>query len=80
VIVDRTPLLRVRNVGEAIAPDRMTEIFEPFATNKPHGTGLGLAIALEIAAWHDATLAVASDDGRTTFTLHFAPRALEMVT
>jgi len=77
VVVDRTPRLCVRNVGETIALERMTEIFEPFATNKPQGTGLGLAIALEIAAWHDATLAVTSDDSTTTFTLHFMPRALE---
>lgn len=75
VVVDRTPRLCVCNVGEAIASDRITEIFEPFATNEPHGTGLGLAIALEIAAWHDATLAVTNGDRTTTFMLHFTPRA-----
>jgi len=41
-------------LATAIAPGRMTESFEPFATNTPHGTGLGLAIALKIVARRDA--------------------------
>lgn len=64
--------LAVANGGEAIPPETMAKLFQPFAraSQRPHqqGLGLGLYIASEIARAHEGTLEVASDDEETRFT------------
>ncbi|NJK34713.1 MAG: response regulator [Oscillatoriales cyanobacterium SM2_2_1] len=62
--------------GEGISPDVMPRIFEPFFTTKPigEGSGLGLDIVQKILSKHQASIAVDSVKGNTTFTITF-PRA-----
>lgn len=69
--------LAVSNCGEVIAPADQERIFDRFyrvdagRSRGQGGTGLGLPIVRSIAALHGGTVAVASRDGQTTFTLSF---------
>jgi signal transduction histidine kinase len=58
-------LMRVRDNGCGIAPDRLTRIFDPFYTTGDVGvgTGLGLSISHSIINGHGGTLAVKSEEG-----------------
>ncbi|MET3723343.1 sensor histidine kinase [Sphingomonas trueperi] len=57
-------VLRIRDTGPGIPPDRIDEIFVPFFTTKESGSGIGLSLSRQIAAAHHATLmAVPSDEG-----------------
>ncbi len=74
--------LAVTNCGQAIAPDLIDHLFEPFrqgpaerAKPRPSGLGLGLFIARQIVRSHGGTIAVRSDDEATTFTVRL-PRAV----
>lgn len=61
----------VQNGGEAISPDVVPQLFEPFYTTKPRGTGLGLAIASKIAQAHRGTLSLDSNKpGAVRFAIH----------
>jgi signal transduction histidine kinase len=51
-------VIRVRDEGEGIAPDRVESIFDPFFTTKPNGTGLGLAVAYQIVEQHGGELSL----------------------
>lgn len=69
-------LVRVRDTGVGIPPDKMEHIFEPFVqlerslTNTMHGTGLGLAISRDLARRMGGELTVKSASGKgSTFTL-----------
>jgi two-component system, LuxR family, sensor kinase FixL len=63
-------VLRVVDNGPGIAPDRLTEVFEPFATTKGSGMGLGLPISREIIEKHGGTIRVHSAPGEgATFTV-----------
>ncbi len=77
VRVEPGPVLRVIDAGAGIAPADRARVFDPFYTTKPDGNGLGLSIAHEIARAHGASLAFASEPGRTEFVLAFAPMPLE---
>jgi len=66
----------VNDTGIGIAPERLTDIFEPFVqvdaslTRETGGAGLGLAIARDLAAAMGGSLTVASTVGEgSTFTL-----------
>ena len=62
--------LDVGDTGSGIAPEQLTQIFEPLYTTKPGGTGLGLYIVQEVVAAHGGQVAVQSTVGSgTTFTL-----------
>jgi two-component system OmpR family sensor kinase len=62
--------LAVRDDGPGIKSTALKEIFEPFYTSDDaRGSGLGLAIARELAGRMDGRLDVASEAGRTVFTL-----------
>ncbi len=67
--------LAVVNEGQVIDADNLPRIFERFyrvdqsRSRGAGGTGLGLAIVRSIAALHQGHVSVASDSGRTTFTL-----------
>jgi signal transduction histidine kinase len=70
-------LVRVRDSGRGIPPERLSTIFEPFVqvdrelTEKAHqGVGLGLAISRELARAMGGDLTAASEPGAgSTFTL-----------
>jgi PAS domain S-box-containing protein len=72
----RHVLVRVRDTGIGIAPDKLESIFEPFvqveAADMPHreGTGLGLAISRDLARGMDGELTATSEPARgSTFTV-----------
>jgi sigma-B regulation protein RsbU (phosphoserine phosphatase) len=71
---DRNELtVSVCNAGDAISPEAMERLFQPFfrgaVRDSRQGLGLGLHIASEIAKAHGGALGVRSDDSETCFTL-----------
>jgi two-component system NtrC family sensor kinase len=72
--------VQVRDDGVGIAPDVLSQIFEPFLTTKEsgHGVGLGLAISRGIVERHNGRIEVASELGLgTTFTVTLPSHAAE---
>ena len=70
--------LRVSDDGPGVPPEVLPRVFERFARgaegrsragNDTPSTGLGLAIVSAVVAAHDGTVSVASEPGRTTFTV-----------
>jgi two-component system NtrC family sensor kinase len=67
----------VADDGAGIAPERLSQIFEPFYTTKEagQGTGLGLAVSWGIVEQHGGTIAVRSEQGKgSTFTVRLPSR------
>jgi signal transduction histidine kinase len=66
-IVNLAPLddpmveIRVKDTGKGIEPQRLSEIFKPFHTNKKGGMGLGLAISRRIIKNHDGEISIESE-------------------
>ncbi|WP_343213602.1 sensor histidine kinase [Geobacter hydrogenophilus] len=61
---DGMALLRVRDTGGGIPPDRQDQLFEPFFTTKASGGGLGLSILQTIVLRHGGSVSVESEPGR----------------
>jgi len=59
-------VVRVRDNGSGIPPEKLDRIFNPFFTTKEKGTGLGMAISKKIVEAHAGTMDVASEVGRGT--------------
>lgn len=58
--------LTVRDTGIGIAPEMLTQIFQPFVRGSNHhmmGTGLGLNIAKQIVELHQGEIEVSSEPG-----------------
>ncbi|MBE3589861.1 MAG: HAMP domain-containing histidine kinase [Firmicutes bacterium] len=76
-------IFEVENTGDAIPAEIAPHLFEPFfrldasRVRRSGGSGLGLAIVREIAARHGGTIAVASDDRLTRFSLILPSRAAD---
>ncbi len=70
-------IIEVRNTGEAIPPDLLPHIFDPFQTSKPvtrqgrrRCGGLGLALCRDLVEENSGTISVTSGpDMATTFTI-----------
>ena len=63
--------LAIKDTGEGIPEDKLSQVFEPLYSTKVTGTGLGLAIVDGIVARHGGTVAVRSEEGAgTTFTVN----------
>ncbi|WP_291984687.1 heavy metal sensor histidine kinase [Candidatus Accumulibacter sp. ACC007] len=68
--------LAVKNHGDTIPSDQLSQIFERFHRASPErhrhgeGAGLGLAITRSIAEMHGGRIEVTSNAGVTAFTLH----------
>ena len=61
---------QVRDTGNGIPAECLTQIFEPLHTTKPGGTGLGLHIVQEVLAAHGGQVTAQSIVGQgRTFTL-----------
>jgi len=67
--------LTVSDTGGGIAPDHLPNVFERFykvdaaRASESAGSGLGLSITKAIVERHEGTIQVASEPGRTTFTI-----------
>jgi len=59
-------VVRIRDNGSGIPPEKLDRIFNPFFTTKEKGTGLGMAISKKIVEAHAGTMDVASEVGRGT--------------
>src|SRR5262245_49727787 len=59
-------VVRVRDNGCGIPPDKVDRIFNPFFTTKEKGTGLGMAISKKIVEAHAGAMDVNSEVGRGT--------------
>ena len=62
----RRAVVRVRDNGCGIPPEKIDRIFNPFFTTKEKGTGLGMAISKKIVEAHEGTIDVVSEPGRGT--------------
>ena len=63
---DGCAFLAVRDTGVGIAPEMLTQIFQPFVRGSNHqmkGTGLGLNIAKQIVELHQGEIEVSSEPG-----------------
>ena len=75
---DGVAKLVVADDGPGIDPHVRTRVFDRFYTgDRVSGSGLGLAIAHELAVLMDGELRLASDRGRTEFTLRLPIGAAE---
>jgi two-component system sensor kinase FixL len=58
----------VADTGPGIAPELMSQLFQPFVTNKRHGMGVGLSICRTIIEAHGGQITVESNPaGGTIF-------------
>jgi signal transduction histidine kinase len=62
--------IEITDTGHGIAPEDISQVFEPYFSTKETGTGLGLAIVKKAIDDHGGTLSVRSKPGSgTTFTI-----------
>ena len=72
---DGVATLSVSDTGAGIAPAHLPHVFERFykvdasRASESTGSGLGLSITKAIVERHEGTIQVASEPGRTTFTI-----------
>ena len=60
----------VSDTGRGIAPENISQVFEPYFSTKETGSGLGLAIVKKAVDDHGGTISVRSKQGGgTTFTI-----------
>lgn len=70
-----TVIVRLRDDGPGIPPEKVSQIFEPYFTTKERGTGLGLAIVKHNTEIYDGTVEVHSELGKgTEFVLRLPAR------
>ncbi|MGB9182333.1 MAG: ATP-binding protein [Pyrinomonadaceae bacterium] len=66
----RRARIDVTDTGHGIAPENISQVFEPYYSTKETGTGLGLAIVKKAIDDHGGTITVKSKQGTgTTFTI-----------
>ena len=68
-------LLTVRDTGDGMTPEVLSNIFEPLFTTKRTGTGLGLAVALQVIRAHGGSIHADSQVGKGTTFFIFLPTA-----
>ena len=62
--------IEISDNGEAVLPENIEKIFNPFFTTKNMGSGFGLPISMRIIKMHGGTINVLSKKGgRTVFTV-----------
>lgn len=61
--------MKIRNNGQAIPPEALQKVFNPFFTTKAQGTGLGLTVTKKIVEDHTGSISVKSDVNETVFTI-----------
>ncbi|WP_119325398.1 HAMP domain-containing sensor histidine kinase [Companilactobacillus musae] len=74
---EKEVVVTVANNGKSIPEDSLKHVFDRFyrvedsRSKKTGGTGLGLAIAQSMVQLHGGTIAVTSNDEKTSFISHF---------
>src|SRR5262249_55607622 len=58
--------ISVADTGAGIAPEMMSQLFQPFVTTKRHGMGVGLSISRTIIEAHGGQIAVEPHPNRRT--------------
>jgi two-component system, LuxR family, sensor kinase FixL len=58
--------ISVADTGSGIAPEIMSQLFQPFVTNKRHGMGVGLSISRTIVEAHGGKIGVEPNPGGGT--------------
>jgi len=67
---DGKVMIIVQDTGQGIAPNELTQIFNPFFTTKDSGTGLGLPITHKVVTEHGGLIEAESQkEHGTTFTI-----------
>jgi signal transduction histidine kinase len=62
--------IKITDTGRGIAPESISQIFEPYFSTKETGTGLGLAIVKKAIDDHGGSISVSSKPGEgTTFSI-----------
>jgi PAS domain S-box-containing protein len=61
--------MKIHNEGNAIPPEELQKIFDPFYTTKHYGTGIGLTLCKRIVETHRGSISVKSDEEGTVFTV-----------
>jgi two-component system sensor kinase FixL len=65
---DGTVMVKVADTGPGIAPEIVSQLFQPFITTKAHGMGVGLSISRTIIEAHRGLIsAEPNPDGGTVF-------------
>jgi two-component system sensor kinase FixL len=73
--------IRVTDTGPGIAPDIVSQLFQPFITTKPHGMGVGLSISRTIVEAHGGRLLVEPNPaGGTIFRMTLKALSKEELT
>lgn len=69
-VTTRRARIVFEDTGGGMPPERVEQLFEPFATSTSGGTGLGLSIVYQIIRDHNGTINVRSQEGEgTTITV-----------
>ncbi|MBT7937185.1 MAG: hypothetical protein HN722_13395, partial [Nitrospina sp.] len=63
--------VQIKNSGDPIPPEIISNLFDPFFTTKKDGTGLGLPITHQIVTLHGGTLTPSHSNGFTEFNIEF---------
>ncbi|WP_421382961.1 PAS domain S-box protein [Bacillus salacetis] len=74
---DQFIVVRIKDTGTGIAPDRLKHLGEPFYSIKEKGTGLGLLLCKKIAHEHKGKLVIKSVQGRGTIVEVSLPLGME---
>jgi two-component system, LuxR family, sensor kinase FixL len=64
--VDNMIAISVADTGTGIAPEMISQLFQPFVTTKRHGMGVGLSISRTIVEAHGGQILVESNPGGGT--------------
>jgi len=64
--VDDTILITIQDDGTGISKNNISNVFQPFFTNKPAHNGLGLGIAQSIITQHQGSIHIDSTEGKGT--------------